>query len=574
MKKILTTPLSDATFVVIDVETTGANPQDNRVMDIACVVVKNNAIVDSFSSLIRPGQSIPRFISQMTKITNAMVFNAPEAAEVFPSVLRYFQSPNTVFVGHNVGFDWSFVQASLLRLGMPALEVPNLCTIKLAKRLLPQIEKYGLDTVTKFFSVQIKSRHRAIGDAMATAEVFVALLHDAQRDHNITTLEDLLRLQNRPLPQHPTLTSAYDKLRQQVDSIPYEPGVYKFLNKKGEVLYVGKAKSLHERVSSYFGTNNSEQRRKIKELMRKVDSIEWECTGTELSALLRESVLIKQYSPKYNTLLKKYRRYPFLRLSTDQPWPRLSWAWEIQADGADYFGPFSSRSSVEDILDLIDRTFLLRKCSDDLRPSPSFVPCFYYQIKRCEAPCARRQSEQDYAEEVERVRNFLSGDNDGIIAVLQSRMNALAADERFEEATQLKARIRELEKVFFRQQRIATSVNSHNVAIILPVRRDNKAELFLVRHGRLEYQRTVGKRFPKKELTKAIDAVYGDGSMPPRHCKKEEIDQINILSSWIHRNRNVSKFVYYSPGMNTEAMLSAIESEVWGVLNGSLMQQS
>lgn len=535
--------VDDIPFIVTDVETTGTNPRDNRVIEVACVVVQGGEVLEEYSSLVNPGQHIPSFIANMTGISNAMVYNAPSPEEVFRPVSRLLTLPNAIFVAHNVTFDWSFIAHSLVRCGFAVPEdIPRLCTYKMARRLLPRHTKFNLGALSAHFNINIRDRHRAGGDASATAALLNRLLGILEDTHGVGMAEDLLMFQNRRLQNFKSVPSYIRKMQDTLARLPNEPGVYFFRGASEEILYIGKAKSLRDRVQSYF-QQGATHTKKIQELVRQVQKITWECTGTELSALLLESREIKAHKPRYNTMIKRYRRYPFLRLSACT-FPRLEWCDEIEEDGAEYFGPFGSRSSVESILDTINRTFRLRECAGTLQPHKDNTPCFYYQIQRCDAPCAQSQSPEEYAVEVDRVRGFLSGRREGILAVLRQAMDESAQRLDFEEAIILRNRMRELERVFFRQAQIAASVNSHNLIIAVPVSEGGAVEVFFVRFGRLLYQRTVTRQTPRREFERQITKIYFSGEVAPRHCRKEEIDEIRIIAGWLHRHRDDGKFLY------------------------------
>ncbi len=564
------TPLliSEVTFLVTDVETTGSNPASNRVTDICSVALRDGEVLQEVSSLVNPRQHIPSMIQKMTGITDAMVYNAPSESDVFRRVHRMFATAsNPVFVAHNVQFDWGFVSHAMARSGVPPADIQRLCTYRLAKRLLPRHKRFNLGALAEHFDIKIAQRHRAQGDAWATVKILEHFLEILQEQFDVQTLDDVLGFQYKAMSNFKAIPKGIERLRDRINSIPEEPGVYRYMGKSGEMLYIGKAKSLKNRVSSYF-QQGTEHSKKIAELVKQVHDIEWTCTGSELSALLLESKLIKEHRPRYNTMIKKYRRYPFLRLHDVQGdgFPRLDYTFEIYDDGAEYFGPFSGSSSVEDILETIAKSFTLRTCADPEQPDESITPCFYHKIKRCDAPCASMISPEEYAKEVQRVRDFLSGKQDGIVDVLRNSMVRSASEMNFEEAAEVRNRIAELERVFYRQQHLATSVNENNVAIVLPAPQAKKVEVFFIRHGRLAYQRMIGKKIPYKELQTAVEQTYFDGSVQPEHCQKEEIDEIRIIASWIHRHRHEGEFVYCGT-KTVQAYFEEICDKIFAMLN-------
>ncbi|HWP82149.1 MAG TPA: exonuclease domain-containing protein [Bacteroidota bacterium] len=191
----LVTPLSEVPFVVVDVETTGMDPVTNRITELAMMKVRNGTLVGEFSTLVNPLQTIPASIVRMTGIDNVTVSNAPTAREVVPCLVEFLGK--SVFVAHNVAFDWSFVYHTALRERGIRLNNPTLCTVKLARRILPSLPSRSLDEVTRFLEVRIPERHRASGDTFATALVLVKFLSYLQQ-RGIRTLEDLLRFQHEP----------------------------------------------------------------------------------------------------------------------------------------------------------------------------------------------------------------------------------------------------------------------------------------------------------------------------------------------------------------------------------------
>lgn len=534
----------DVNFVVVDVETTGHSPTDNRITEIACVVVRGGEVVQEFSSLVNPHQFIPPFIAHMTGITNAMVFSAPEPRDVFVRVAEILSIPNAVFVAHNAAFDFGFVNQTMVRSGLDPLALPQFCTLKLARRLLPPSVKKNVGDVAAHFEIDIENRHRAMGDAMATAQFFVEMLEMVQREHEIESLDDLLRFQNKRL-RHFNPTPAFMKrVEPFLATMPEEPGVYTMLDSEGKTLYVGKAKSLRDRVRSYF-QQGAQHPPKIERMVGLVHEIRWECTDTELGALLLESREIKLQQPPYNTASKRIRRHPFVRLTVQDEFPRLEWTSAVGHDAAEYYGPFRSRGTVQEITDTVQKHFGLRLCSEPITPNPAAQPCFYYHIKRCGAPCAALQSREEYAAIVEEVRKFLSGYTAGIIERLRTEMTEAADRLEFEKAGSLRNRMQELQRVFERKEVVSTAANNHNVIVVIPAsRRDKTIEVFFVVGGQLFHQQTVGRKAPLDALVALITKGYFSAAGEHRLLTPTETDEMHIITSWIYRNRDAGKFIY------------------------------
>jgi DNA polymerase-3 subunit epsilon len=536
--------LADATFVITDIETTGLSPERDRVTEVACVRVEGGEIVSEQRTLVNPERFIPQSISQMTGITNAMVMSAPKGDAIFPSVRTWLgDDDDAIFTAHNVTFDFNFLQSSFRRHSIPELAHTKLCTMRLSRRLLPARKSHALGELASYLGIRIQGRHSALGDAQATAQLLIRLLEILQEEHDCETVEDVLGFQYRTMSAFKETPANVRALESTLAALPSQPGVYRMIDRRGEILYIGKAKSLRDRVGSYF-RRGAEHTPKIAEMVKRVRSIETEETGSELGALLLESKLIKVHQPKYNTLQKRYKRYAFLRLNMSDSFPRPELALEVEPDGAEYFGPFNGRNSVEMVIDTINRVFRLRECTESVVPDESFTPCIYHQIKRCEAPCAKMQSVEDYRREVDEVRSFLSGSEDGIIGRLHIRMMEHAEALEFEDSAQLRNRIAELRAIFTRQQRIAESINTNNVLILLPSSHAGRRELFMIRYGRLLRHLVIGRRLPEKTIRRLVERIYFDGSGAPPHFRKPEIDEVKIISGYLHKYRDSGEFIY------------------------------
>jgi DNA polymerase-3 subunit epsilon len=186
--------ISDASFVVVDVETTGMSPVDDRITEIAMMKIQNGALVDEFSTLVNPLRTIPAYITSMTGIDNIMVHDAPTAREVVPYVVEFLEE--AVFVAHNAAFDWGFVTHTTLRERGARLTNPQLCTVKLSRHILPQLPSKSLGPVAQFLEIKIPERHRASGDAYATALVLLKYLSFLRKRYDIKTVGELLKFQH------------------------------------------------------------------------------------------------------------------------------------------------------------------------------------------------------------------------------------------------------------------------------------------------------------------------------------------------------------------------------------------
>jgi DNA polymerase-3 subunit epsilon len=538
---ILATPIENVRFVVVDVETTGGTTGDHRMTEIAMCVVEDDAIVRRYESLMNPRQPIPEFIQLMTGITPEMVANAPEEDYALAPVISEIHADDqvVVFVGHNVGFDWSFVKSAIERMGEVAPDIPRLCTCRLSRRLSTGLAKHNLGSVAEHYGCVISARHRAMGDTEATAEVLLHLIERARNEHDAVTLEDLFALQHVQKSTSKALSTTAAKRKEQLApylrELPDESGVYYFLNAKKHVLYVGKAKSLRTRVNQYFN-DAPLHGRSVQKMIRYVRHIQWETTGTELAAMLLESREIKDRLPLHNVASRKYRAPAFLKI-TNEDFPRLELASTIEDDGAEYFGPFRSHRMAERIMDMVVRENKLRTCNGALFPHADIRPCFDYHIKRCNGPCALHQTIDDYRDSIEDARKFLSNVEEGAIGRLRTQMELAAAELDFERAAMLRDGVREVERATIHATDRPLAVSDTNVLIFIPVgERNATVEVYAMRSGRLVFQREVGLRAPRAIVIEAIESHFTK-QVEPKRFTSRELDELQIITSWLYRKR-------------------------------------
>jgi DNA polymerase-3 subunit epsilon len=532
--------LEDVEFVALDVETTGLAPGRHRIIEVAAVIVRNGEPGPHFRSFINPGRHIPQFITSFTGISEAMVRRAPSAAEVLPR-FRAFLGERPL-VGHNVGFDLGFLNYEADRCALaPAFSIEGLDTIALARRYLTGMRRARLDRVAAALHIPVGTRHRALPDAMLTAQIFAYLLARA-REEGCVTLEDLWEVQHGMAPAHTSLppnrpTGSLYLNPAWRQSFPTQPGVYLMRDGSNEVIYVGKAKCLRDRLASYYSQPLG-YTRKMDGLLQSVTSIETRVLGSELEALLVESRLIKELQPRYNVQLKNHERYPFIKVDVQHPFPRFMATRDVSADGAKYFGPFRSQRIITTTIELIQKIFPVRTCTRSLPPSaPPSDPCLRYHVKRCPAPCRGEldaDAQEQYAAAVAEACAFLGGERDDLIDRLKREMFAASARQDFERAARLRDALRDADQVLLGQRLITGAVEANNLLIIYPSSEVGNLEVYLVRHGRLAGQRRVVEEATEIETSvRELVAEAGGLGTPPPKVGREEVDQINIIARWI-----------------------------------------
>jgi DNA polymerase III subunit epsilon len=549
--------LHDATFVVTDTETTGVRAGDDRLIEVAAVKVRGGEIVDTFEQLVNPGRYVPRRITQITGISTAMVYHEPPAREVLPAFREFLG--DGVLVAHNLPFDLRFLQAELERAGQTPLENDALCTLRLARRLLPGLPSRGLTALAQHFALRNRARHRALGDAEVTAEVLLRFLDRLHAGFGLRTAADLLAFQHRRYRDTAGEPRHVQEIRQEVlPLLPDRPGVYTFKRKNGEVLYVGKAKSLANRVRSYFaGIDNHPPR--LRKLVRDLRVVEWEEAGSELAALLAESRRIKAVLPRDNRAQRRYKDYPFLRLDPSERYPALGWVPAVGADAAEYYGPLGSRATVEEVVDLVGHHYRLRECdaTSFAVASAHRQPCLYHEIGRCLAPCLGGRDEA-YATEVERVRRLLRGDGDGVLEAVEEAMRAAAGRLEFERAGLYRDQHRRLKALLARQRPFGTPLADLHAVLVEPDARGG-VQAFLLRHGRLAERLDLADPAAETDRLRSALARHFDPARPaPETFRRYEVDEIRILAAWVRQHEASGRIVRWTPETTPDMLLAAV----------------
>src|SRR2546430_8018172 len=579
--------LDEVEFVVLDTEPGGLGPGSGRVIEMAGIRLRGGEVLNWFQSLVTPQRRLPPFIVQFTGITQQMLAAAPTAENILPDFLRFIEG--AILVGHNIGFDIGFLSHEAQLLGC-AFPIDGLDTIPLARRFLPGLRRFKLDVVAGHLKIPMVNRHRALGDAKVTAAIFMKLLNLA-RQEGIYTLGNLRRRLQLPVAWSGDITDA--SLAKQVEYLradgklssksvtsrptgslllnpawkrefPNKPGVYLMREASGQVIYVGKAKCLKDRLASYY-SHPLGYTRKMDGLLQNVKEIETIVLGSELEALLMESQLIKQLQPAYNVQLRNYDLYPFIKIDVQHPFPRVYSSREVAADGARYFGPFRSRRMVDLTIDLIQKPFPARPGTRSLQPqaNPS-EPCLRLHLDRCPGPCRGGVDPLEYARVIEQVCAFLGGEREDLLNRLRRQMLEASQQMNYERPAWLRDTIRSADEVLIGQRLITGAVEANNLFIVYPSAKEDHNELFLIRHGRLVEQRCIPHELEPMQTAVhellAIATTLGD---PPSIVGKAEVDQINIISRWIHRHSDDRAFFPLQPALTDNDEARRLAQHIW-----------
>ncbi|GHE42398.1 exonuclease domain-containing protein [Sphingobacterium griseoflavum] len=296
-------------FAIVDIETTGSHAGGSRITEIAILIHNGKKVIDRYQSLVNPQCAIPLHIQSLTGITPDMVEGAPIFEDIAEDVYHLLQGK--VFVAHNVNFDYTFLVKELKQAGYD-WQASKLCTVRLSRKIFPGHASYSLGTICKHFGIHIAGRHRAMGDAEATAKL-VDLLLASDKGNYVD--EGLRKNIEHRLPTHLSI--------EQFNKMPETVGIYIFRDKKGKIIYVGKAVNIKKRVLSHFSGANTGLRR--QQFINDICSIEFEESGTELMALLMECQLIKKHWPIHNRALKRYEpKYTLIRYQDIRGYDRLA----------------------------------------------------------------------------------------------------------------------------------------------------------------------------------------------------------------------------------------------------------
>lgn len=514
----LGTPLSEVTFCVIDLETTGGSADLCGITEIGAVKLRGGECIGTFQTLVNPGCAIPPEITILTGITHSMVLPAPRIEAVLPSLLEFIG--DSVIVGHNVRFDLSFVQAALERDQRPKLTNRSVDTVALARRLVRnEVPNCKLGTLARHLRLDHQPSHRALDDALATGDLLHLLIERAG-GLGVTGLDDLLSL--------PTMAghASAQKLRL-TDDLPRSPGVYLFRNARGDVLYVGKATNLRARVRSYF---SGDDRRKIGSLLRETASIDHIVHPHPLSAAVHEIRLIHEHMPGYNRQLKDWGRYVYVKLTLGEQFPRLSIVKDVRDDNGLYLGPLKSRSSAQRVIDAIHTSIPLRRCAGRIgKRALRDAPCTAAQLGVSMCPCAGGVDPDDYRVIVERAVRGLTVEPDLLLEPLGERLTALAKEERFEEAADVRDRANALAGALSRQRRFDQLRRAGHLHIDLGTLGGVALD-----HGRLHAAWGPGE-LPhlgvRSERRDSLFTVGGD----LRPLDREQADELGCIAAWLDR---------------------------------------
>lgn len=339
------------------------------------------------------------------------------------------------------------------------------------------------------------------------------------------------------------------QIEEELKKLPAKPGVYIMHDEKDEIIYVGKAISLKNRVRQYFQSSRNKGA-KIEQMVTHISRFEYIITDSELEALVLECNLIKEHRPKYNTMLKDDKSYPFIKVTVQEQYPRVLFARRMKKDKNKYFGPYTSVSAVKDVIDLVKKLYQVRSCSRVLpRDFGRERPCLYYHMKQCMGPCQGNVAPEVYRENIKKVLRFLNGDFQDTIEDLTNKMMAASEEMRFEDAMEYRDLIQSIKRIGERQKITGYSNDDKDIIAAamdesLDLReQDAVVQVFFIRDGKLigrEHFYLRVARGDKKEqvLLSFIKQFYaGTPFIPKEIMLQKEIEEMDVIEEWLSARR-------------------------------------
>ena len=332
-------------------------------------------------------------------------------------------------------------------------------------------------------------------------------------------------------------------IQEELKKLPAKPGVYIMHDEKDTIIYVGKAISLKNRVRQYFQSSRNLGIKK-EQMVQQIARFEYIITDSELEALVLECNLIKEHRPKYNTMLKDDKSYPFIKVTVNEEYPRVLFARQMKKDKSKYFGPYTSAGAVKDSLELIRKLYHVRTCNRNLpKDIGKERPCLYYHIKQCKAPCQGYISKEEYRRQTEGVLDFLNGDYKKLLKELEEKMLQASEELRFEDAAEYRDLMQNIEKIGERQKITGSQVEDKDVIAMAADEEDAVVQVFFIRDGKMIgrdhfYLKIAADSTSSQVLLNFVKQFYaGTPFIPKELMLQEEIEETAVLEEWLTKKR-------------------------------------
>jgi excinuclease ABC subunit C len=357
-------------------------------------------------------------------------------------------------------------------------------------------------------------------------------------------------------------------IKDLLSHLPTFPGCYLMRNTRGNILYVGKAKNLRNRIRSYF-TSPSKLMPKTRLMVEQVNDFEYFVVSSEQEALILEMNLIKRYWPPYNVLLKDDKAYPYLRIKFTEPWPRIHITRRVEEDESHYFGPFANINSLRRTLDVLKRIFPLRTCTDSIVPGKNIRPCLKYHMGYCLAPCAGKVSHSEYDQVLLQLMHFLEGKTESVIKALKKKMDAASESMSYEQAARFRDQLQAVMDVA-EGQTIAMKVKGDQDAIAFAAERDQACvQVYMVRHGKLIGRESftlkgVSNEEPVQIMTSFVKQFYSSASYIPRLLLLQHpIEDIEVISGWLTAKKGARVNIEVPRRGKKKQLIDSVVENAW-----------
>ncbi|MCH1981959.1 excinuclease ABC subunit UvrC [Ruminococcus sp. OA3] len=362
-------------------------------------------------------------------------------------------------------------------------------------------------------------------------------------------------------------------LEEELKKLPARPGVYIMHDQKDEIIYVGKAVSLKNRVRQYFQSSRNKGV-KIEQMVTKIARFEYIITDSELEALVLECNLIKEHRPKYNTMLKDDKSYPFIKVTIQEEYPRVLFSHRMQKDKSKYYGPYTSAGAIKDTIELMRKLYRIRSCSRNLpKDQGKERPCLYYHIGQCMAPCQGNISKEDYRKNIESVLDFLNGNFKAVLKELEEKMQAASDELRFEEAMEYRDLMKSVKRIGERQKITGSDGEDKDVIAIAADENDAVAQVFFVREGRLIgrdhfYLRVAREDSEEQVLSSFLKQFYSGTPFVPKELMIQyDIDDREVIEEWLTKVRGQRVYVRVPKKGTKEKLVELAKQNARLVLN-------
>ena len=368
-------------------------------------------------------------------------------------------------------------------------------------------------------------------------------------------------------------------IEEELKKLPGEPGVYIMHGEKDEIIYVGKAVSLKNRVHQYFQSSRNKGA-KIEQMVTHITRFEYIVTDSELEALVLECNLIKEHRPKYNTMLKDDKTYPFIKVTVNEPYPRVLFSRTMKKDKAKYFGPYTSSTAVKDVIELVRKIYMVRSCNRNLpRDCGKDRPCLYYHMKQCTAPCQGNVSEEAYKQNIGQVLHFLNGNFQETIDQLTEKMMAASEDMRFEDAAGYRDLINSIRRIGERQKITTYGEEDRDIiAVAMDESEDLReqdavVQVFFMRGGRLigrdHFFLRVARGDTKAQVLSSFLKQFYAGTpfIPAEIMMQTEIEDGEIIEDWLTARRKQRVHIRVPKKGTKEKLVELAKENAWMVLS-------